>query len=75
MSISSNHKTKKQSRVTENSSTIIDRTITNEREHKVRPSISLRDFTDHHPIVCLIEKDATLMPRLHFTVLTTRNET
>ena len=41
-------------RVTDNSSTIIDHIVTNDHTHNILPGVIKTDLTDHYPILCTI---------------------
>ena len=41
-------------RVTDNSSTIIDHIVTNDHTHNILPGVIKTDLTDHYPIFCTI---------------------
>ena len=47
----------KPTRISNNSSTIIDYIITNDSKHKLQSFIIKSDLTDHYPIFCVINKN------------------
>ena len=49
----------KPTRISNNSSTIIDHIITNDSKHKLQSFIVKSDLTDHYPIFCVINKNFT----------------
>ena len=48
----------KPTRISNNSSTIIDHIITNDSKHKLQSFIIKSDLTDHYPIFCVINKNS-----------------
>ena len=48
----------KPTRISNNSSTIIDHIITNKSKHKLQSFIVKFDLTDHYPIFCVINKNS-----------------
>ena len=48
----------KQTRISNNSSTIIDHIITNDSKHELQSFIVKSDLTDHYPIFCVINKNS-----------------
>ena len=57
-------------RVTTNSSSIIDHIITNDTEHDLRPIVIETDLTDHYPIFCVVNKfktsTVTKLPKTYY---------
>ena len=49
----------KPTRISNNSSTIIDHIITNDSKHELQSFIVKSDLTDHYPIFCVIKKNST----------------
>ena len=49
----------KTTRISNNSSTIIDHIITNDSKHELQSFIVKSDLTDHYPIFCVINKNST----------------
>ena len=49
----------KPTRISNNSSTIIDHIITNDLKHELQTFIVKSDLTDHYPIFCVINKNST----------------
>ena len=49
----------KPTRISNNSSTIIDHIITNDSKHEIQSFIVKSDLTDHYPIFCVINKNFT----------------
>ena len=49
----------KPTRISNNSSTIIDHIITNDSKHKFQSFIVKSDLTDHYSIFCVINKNST----------------
>ena len=49
----------KPTRISNNSSTIIDHIITNDSKHELQSFIVKSDLTDHYPIFCVINKNST----------------
>ena len=49
----------KPTRISNNSSTIIDHIITNDLKHELQSFIVKSDLTDHYPIFCVINKNST----------------
>ena len=47
----------KPTRISNNSSTIIDHVITNDSKHELQSFIVKSDWTDHYPIFCVIIKN------------------
>ena len=48
----------KPTRISNNSSTIIDHIITNDSKHELQSFIVKSDLTDHYPIFCVINKNS-----------------
>ena len=51
--------TTKPTRISNNSSTIIDHIITNDSKHELQSFISKSNLTNHYPIFCVIKKIST----------------
>ena len=49
----------KPTKISNNSSTIIDHIITNDSKHELQSFIVKSDLTDHYPISCVINKNFT----------------
>ena len=53
------HLITKPTRISNNSSTIIDHIITHNSKHELQSFIVKSDLTDHNPIFCIINKNST----------------
>jgi len=62
------HLITKPTKVTDNSSTVIDHIITNDVVHKLHPSVILSDLTDHYPIMCIIDLSINLRQLILLTM-------
>jgi len=49
----------KPTRVTSDSSTIIDHIITNDIQHNLHPAVIEENLTDHYSVVCVINQSKT----------------